>query len=145
MKRDFVNHEFVEFIPHKLEEGIVYISIEYATAMHLCCCGCGREVSTQLSPTDWRLTFDGETISLHPSIGRWSWPCQAHYWIRQDRVEWAGRMSRSAIEAGRARDRARKAAYYGDEPIVDQQSSDDAAEPKRRSGLWSRLRRRLSS
>jgi len=144
MKRNSITHEFVEFIPDQLEEGIVYISIKYATAMHLCCCGCGREVSTQLSPTDWRLTFDGETISLHPSIGRWNWPCQAHYWIRRNRVEWAGKMSRSAIEAGRATDRTRKAAYYGDEPVMDQQPTGDAAAPKRRDSLWSRLRRRLT-
>ena len=52
MKRNRIAHEFVEFIPEKLEEGVVYVSFEYATAMHLCCCGCGREVSTRdLRPT----------------------------------------------------------------------------------------------
>jgi len=77
-----------------------------------CCCGCGREVVTPLSPTDWKPLFDGETISLDPSIGNWSFPCRSHYWIRENRVEWARRWSREEIEGGRARDRLRKAAAY---------------------------------
>lgn len=144
MKRESVTHQFVELIPDTLEEGVVYISIEYATAMHLCCCGCGREVSTQLSPTDWRLTFDGRTISLCPSIGRWSWPCQAHYWIEGNRVRWAGPMLRGAIEAGRARERAKKAAYFAqDTGDTGKESPLKDLEPAGES-LWSRLRRRLS-
>jgi hypothetical protein len=59
---------------------------------------------TPLSPTDWKLTFDGETISLSPSIGNWSLKCQAHYWIERNQVRWAGRWSRDEIEAGRASD-----------------------------------------
>ena len=51
MKRDLVlKHEFVEFIPDKLEDGIVYVSIRYATVAHKCCCGCGTEVVTPLAP-----------------------------------------------------------------------------------------------
>ena len=72
MKRqEHLSHEFVEFIPdhHQLQDGIVYVSIQYATAVHKCCCGCGEEVVTPLSPTSWQMTFDGETISLtHPLV-----------------------------------------------------------------------------
>ena len=57
-------HKFVEPIPERLEEGVLYISIHYATGMHLCACGCGHQVVTPLSPTDWEMTFDGETVSL---------------------------------------------------------------------------------
>ena len=65
MKDEIVlKHEFVEFIPEHLPEGTIYVSIRFATASHKCCCGCGKEVVTPLSPTDWKLTFDGETISL---------------------------------------------------------------------------------
>lgn len=61
-----LSHKFVKNIPEKLEDGIVYISTEYPTAIHKCCCGCGNEVVTPISPADWKLTFDGETISLYP-------------------------------------------------------------------------------
>jgi len=51
MKRSAVTHEFVEHLPHELEEGRIYVSILFATAAHKCCCGCGNEVVTPLSPT----------------------------------------------------------------------------------------------
>ena len=80
MKPEIVlKHEFVEFIPDELEQGTVYVSIRFATASHLCVCGCGNKVVTPIRPTDWTLTFDGKTISLNPSIGNWSFPCQSHY------------------------------------------------------------------
>ena len=61
-----VIHEFVEFIPEELKEGVLYISINYATASHLCCCGCGNRVVTPITPDDWKLIFDGVSVSLHP-------------------------------------------------------------------------------
>lgn len=113
--RRTLSHEFVEFIPEQLQEGVLYVSTAYATATHRCFCGCGREVVTPLSPTDWKLTFDGETVSLSPSIGNWSFPCKSHYWIEANKVQWCGEMSRKAIDAGQVRDRQLKAAYFGDE------------------------------
>lgn len=104
-------HKFVEQIPERLEDGVLYISIHYATGVHLCACGCGREVVTQLYPTDWKMTFDGETVSLAPSIGSWSFKCQSHCWITRDRVRWARRMSREEIEHNRLRNRQRRARY----------------------------------
>lgn len=83
-----MKHQFVEFIPDELEDGILYVSITYATVLHKCGCGCGNEVVTPLSPMDWQLTFNGETISLFPSIGNWSFPCRSHYWIRKNEVVW---------------------------------------------------------
>jgi len=113
MRRErLLAHRFVEFIPDVLEEGTLYVSIEYATVSHKCCCGCGFEVVTPLSPTDWKLTFDGETISLHPSIGNWNFKCQSHYWIREGKVKWAPRWSRNEIDAGRNWDRHEKGSYY---------------------------------
>lgn len=79
---------FVEFLPDDLEPGKLYISMQYATASHKCCCGCGRDVVTPISPTDWQLAFDGRSISLTPSIGNWSYPCRSHYWICHNRVVW---------------------------------------------------------
>jgi len=112
MKRRAISHRFVEFIPEVLDEGVVYVSVPYATVVHKCCCGCGREVVTPLSPTDWELRFDGKTISLYPSIGSWNLPCKSHYWIRRDRVDWARRWSQVEIEKGRAGDRKARDEYY---------------------------------
>ncbi|MGA2237314.1 MAG: DUF6527 family protein [Terriglobales bacterium] len=150
MKRDLVlKHEFVEFIPDKLEGGIVYVSIPYATVAHKCCCGCGTEVVTPLSPTDWKLIFDGETISLDPSIGSWSFNCKSHYWIRRNKVKWAARWSHDEIDAVRLHERLAKANYYGtgekkadaavDETPADQSGQEGADKPKRR--FWRRLRK----
>jgi hypothetical protein len=136
-----VTHEFVDFIPNVLEDGKVYISVKYATAVHKCCCGCGREVVAPLSPTDWRLIFDGQTISLDPSIGNWSFPCQSHYWITRNRVEWARRWSRAEIEAGRARDRLRKTEVY--DGAGDPNLPAEHARAGGGASLWSRFKRRF--
>ncbi|MEW1836919.1 DUF6527 family protein [Nonomuraea angiospora] len=47
-----LDHRFVEHIPERLEPGELYISFPFATAAHLCACGCGKEVVIPLSPTD---------------------------------------------------------------------------------------------
>jgi hypothetical protein len=109
--------EFVELVPSELKEGVLYVSMIYASAIHKCCCGCGEKVVTPLGPTDWKLTFDGESISLHPSVGNWSLPCQSHYWIQENKVRWAPRMSRQQIEAGRATDRLERERFYGTQRI----------------------------
>jgi hypothetical protein len=106
-----VVHEFVEYIPETLREGTVYVSMRFATAVHRCCCGCGREVVTPLSPTAWKLIFDGRSISLRPSIGNWSFPCRSHYWITNDRIEPAMRWSTKEIAAGRAEERRVRERY----------------------------------
>ena len=113
MKRATFNFQFVEFIPKGLDEGVLYVSITYATASHRCFCGCGKKVVTPLSPTDWRLIFDGDTVSLDPSIGNWSYPCRSHYFLHNNRVRWAGAMSASEICEVRARDTMDKQRYYG--------------------------------
>ena len=84
----YLEHRFVQYVPEVLEEGVLYISVEYATASHRCFCGCGTEVSTPISPSGWTLSFDGETVSLSPSIGNWQLACQSHYWICRNRVSW---------------------------------------------------------
>jgi Family of unknown function (DUF6527) len=108
-----LRHEFVEFIPDAVDEGKIYVSIEYATAVHKCACGCGKEVVTPLSPTDWKLIFDGKTVSLDPSIGNWGFLCRSHYWVRNDRAIWAEDWSQARVDAKRAHDRRAKDKYYG--------------------------------
>jgi len=95
---------FVEFIPRELEPGKLYVSMVYTTTAHLCASGCGSKVVLPLSPTQWQIYFDGEAISLAPSVGSWDLPCQAHYWIRKNKIRWAAPWDKSRIEAGRRSD-----------------------------------------
>jgi hypothetical protein len=140
-----LGHEFVEFIPDVVEEGKLYVSIEYATVVHKCCCGCGKEVVTPLSPADWRLIFDGKTISLDPSIGNWSFPCRSHYWIRNNRVRWAEQWSQSRIDANTAHDRRVKDKYFSgvEEPadlaIPMKQPKARHPKPRQKSAWWKKL------
>jgi hypothetical protein len=107
-----LKHKFVKNIPDNLEEGVVYISLIYGTVVHKCCCGCGKEVITPLSSTDWKLIFDGESVSLYPSIGNWNFDCKSHYWIRNDKVVWCRRWSKDEINAGRHEDYLQKKRYF---------------------------------
>jgi hypothetical protein len=137
-----IHPEFVEFVPKELEEGVLYISIPYKTVVHRCACGCGSKITTPLSRVRWRLTYDGETVSLHPSIGNWSYPCQSHYWVHANRIEWAGKLSREKIEAGRARDRADRVWHYASrQQGIPHQSEQTAQGPS--TGWLRRLVRRL--
>ncbi len=125
----YLKHEFVEYVPKALEDGTLYISIQFATAVHKCCCGCGNEVVTPLSPTDWKIVFNGESVSLDPSIGNWSFECQSHYWIENNSVTWSRRWSRDEIQAGRARDRMAKQRYFEEKNKADSPQS-------RKKGWW---------
>lgn len=120
MKHARLEHQFVEFIPARLEPGVLYIALKYGAVSHSCCCGCGEEVVTPLTPTDWRMTYDGETVSLWPSVGNWNQPCRSHYVIERGRVTAAGSWSEERIAGERRRDRAAKARHYADD------SADDA-------------------
>lgn len=112
MKHSRLMHRFVRSIPKELEPGVLYVSMEYATAIHACCCGCGNQVVTPFTPTDWQMTFDGEAISLSPSIGNWSFPCRSHYLIKRGRVVVAEQWNSRQVMVGRSQDRADKANYY---------------------------------
>jgi hypothetical protein len=103
-RSETVQFEFVESVPARVQDGIIYVSTRFATAIHKCCCGCGTEVATPLSPAGWTLIFDGDTVSLYPSIGNWSMPCKSHYWIRRNHVIWARRWSKQEISSVRRRD-----------------------------------------
>jgi hypothetical protein len=107
-----LQHKFVEFIPENLEDDILYISIEYCTAVHKCICGCGNEVVTPLSPTDWQLTFDGESVSLNPSIGNWNFKCQSHYWIINNKIKYSRGWSNAEIKSGRSKDLKKKKKFF---------------------------------
>lgn len=105
MKQATVIPQFVELMPDQLEDGVLYISEKYGTAIHKCCCGCGQKVVTPLSPAKWQLRRSGEAVTLYPSIGNWNFSCQSHYWIRRNRVEWAGLMTEQQIRRVQERDK----------------------------------------
>lgn len=156
MKRQLtLKHEFVTSFPDVLDDHTVYVSIPFASAIHKCCCGCGQSVVTPISPIRWQLTFDGESISLHPSIGNSNYACRSHYWIRQNRVVWAAPMSTAMIAEARAADAVVTARYYaktGTEPVAPAPlpplgeaaaAVEQRVEPKPQGGVWTRVKRWL--
>jgi hypothetical protein len=112
MKLKKIMPKFVDFIPDVVEEGVLYISIPFDTATHRCACGCSEIVVTPIKPTDWSLTWNGELVTLKPSIGNWSLPCQSHYLIIENKIIWARKWSPSEIETGRKKDKKAKSWFY---------------------------------
>jgi len=121
----------VEFMPEQLQPGLLYVSLEFGTAQHLCACGCGSKVRTPLGPAEWQLQETPQGPTLRPSIGNWQRPCRSHYWIWQGEVEWSGNWSEARVAAGRARDQRR----------LEQHVQRGAG--KGRVGFWARLLRFL--
>lgn len=147
-----ITPQVVETIPSNLQDGVFYISLKYGTAVHLCCCGCGTKVVTPLSPAHWLLSSPSAgLVTLHPSIGNWNHPCQAHYLIQRNRVVWAGQMSRRQIERGRALTQAVQDRHFGrhggEQPSPNPDSGPAPANQRQasREGLISRFFRWLNS
>jgi hypothetical protein len=128
-----IQYKLVETIPRAIEDGVLYVSREYATAVHKCCCGCGTEVVTPLGPTDWSIEIDGNAVSVYPSIGNWSLECRSHYWIDRGRIQWAEQWSETLIRIGRERDRLAKQNQYGELDAVRRRAADKT------SGFWASL------
>lgn len=148
MRQAHVVPQFVEYIPERLEEGILYISEKYGTATHKCCCGCGEEVVTPLNPTDWSLKIESNLVTLDPSIGNWSFACRSHYWIQRGEVIWAASMTQWQIERVRTFDRVNKEAYFrakNQEKVVRTQVPRAAPIHAEAPGFLTLLRRVLKS
>ncbi len=139
MKQESFNHQFVELIPEELQAGTLYVSMRFATVAHLCACGCRTKVVTPLKPTDWKLTFDGKTITLDPSVGNWSFPCRSHYWIRNNRVRWAEDWSQSRIDANRAHDRWAKERYFRADKADAPAQQPGQQKPHEKATWWKKL------
>ena len=81
----------VETMPEFLEDGIIYISRKYETAIHLCACGCKEQTVTPFNkPYGWTLTDDKDGVTLRPSIGNQNMSCKSHYFITNGKVENCG-------------------------------------------------------
>ena len=112
-----LRHEFVDHIPEQLDDGVLYVSIRFGTVVHRCACGCGEEVVTPLGPVEWRLIYDGRTVSLTPSIGNWSFACRSHYWIDEGSVRWARGFSEAEVALVRQEARTRRDGHYETEGV----------------------------
>ena len=117
---------YVEFIPETIEEGKLYISEVYQTAIHKCCCGCGEEVVTPLSPVDWQLKKDMNSVSLRPSIGNWNYRCKSHYFITNNRVIWADKFTQKQIASVQAKDNFDKQKYIANKNKQGSNSEQDS-------------------
>ncbi len=142
-----MTHEFVEYVPGTLAEGVLYVSVRFRTVVHLCACGCMTKIATPLSPASWQLGFDGESVSLTPSIGAWGLPCRSHYWIESGTVRWASPWTEEQIRLGRSRDDQARRRYYARRAgeLADQAPAPPAAAaPRARLRLagWLLKRRR---
>lgn len=133
MRTDRLDPEFVDIFPDVLEQGVLFISMKYAITAHLCASGCGNKVVLPLSPAEWKMYFDGEAVSLTPSVGNWEYPCQAHYWIRGNEIHWASTWTKNQIESGRANDQRDLDRHFGG-------THETAKElPAPRPSFWTRL------
>lgn len=119
--------EAVEFMPAQLELGVLYVSEKYRTAAHLCACGCGEKVRTQLGDLGWRLIKGRSGPTLYPSIGNWQKPCRSHYYIRNGRILWQGAWTDEEVLEGRRAEEMRRDTYI----------------QAQREGQWSRFKRWL--
>jgi hypothetical protein len=108
-KNDNYEIQFVGYMPDAFKQGILYVSMRGKIVIHLCACGCGEKVVTPISPNDWKLTFDGETISLCPSIENWDFPCKSHYWIRNNRSVFVDDLDKKSL---RKKGKSKKKSFF---------------------------------
>lgn len=138
-----LKHKFVDNIPDIIEDNVLYVSMEYETLIHKCACGCENEVVTPLSPTDWSLIFDGETISLEPSIGSWGLECKSHYWITNNKVNWSSSYSQKEINKVRRVDSEDKYEYYKKKGKMKEPIPEQVEKVELKKSFWKRLLSKL--
>lgn len=87
MKLKSIVIRYTDIIPEKLDNGFLYVSKEYQTAIHLCACGCGEKTVTPLGgPHGWGLMIQGTRATLSHSIGNYQIPCKSHYFIKDGKI-----------------------------------------------------------
>lgn len=94
--------EFVNEIPEEICEGYLYLCLSYNAVIHKCACGCGEIISTPLDKNHgWIMQYDGEAVTLSPSIGNGSYKCRSHYFIRENSIVWLGNIGESVTKLRR--------------------------------------------
>jgi hypothetical protein len=127
-------------MPEIIKDGVLYISLDYGTVIHNCACGCGSEVNTPLSPTGWKMIYNGETITLNPSVGNWSFDCKSHYWITEGKIEWASTWSDGRIKKIRKVENNERHKFYESKKptpvIIETDEKQDLEEPLSKKKWW---------
>ena len=84
LKQVSVEQRLVTEIPNitEMEEQLIYISLEYKTASHLCLCGCKNLTVTPLGIGWWTIFIERGKINIQPSIGNFQFDCKSHYIIK---------------------------------------------------------------
>lgn len=79
-------------VPDHIDKTIFIVGSTPKWVIFDCPCDRGHRLSVPLMKSvspHWRLTRHGKTISLWPSISVTDGPCDSHFWLRKNRVEWA--------------------------------------------------------
>lgn len=103
--------ESCESFPDELHSGVLYWSQEFEMSAHLCACGCGDTIFLPIDKLNFSITVDSNGPTLRPSVGNWG-VCNAHYLITDGGVDWAAQLSPEVIAESRAKEDARRDAYY---------------------------------
>lgn len=78
----------LKYIPEDLVEGFLYVSKEFNSAIHLCPCGCKKEVILPLTKDGWSYTEKDGLYSFTPSILNNRYECNSHYYITNNIIDW---------------------------------------------------------
>ena len=78
---------------------------------------------------------------MSPSIGNWKFPCEAHYWIRNNRVEWSGSFSLEQVAEVERRDQEAVSRRY-ERPVSEASQTLAANEKSPVEGRWSKFKKR---
>ena len=101
MKTNKFKVEFVDKIPSNLKDGILYVCISCNVIVHRCACGWGERTVTPIDKKyGWVMKYDGQAITLRPSIGNFSIACRSHYYITDNNVEWLERYQQKDNKKG---------------------------------------------
>ena len=133
MKINTIRPEYVTQFPRTFEDGVLYISEEFETAGHMCCCGCGERVITPLNPAKWQIRKDGNKVSLSPSVGNWNYACQSHYWISRSKVIETKKFDARTIQAVQRRDRRDMERY------IERTNATMTSPKMQKPSLWEKL------
>lgn len=92
--------------PSVLEDGIVYVNVEFELASMNCACGCGHKI-VLLCPDGHTVVNDGGFATIVPSIGVWDSPCRSHFFVTRGEVDWSNSWSEERIKSSMRAQRER--------------------------------------
>ena len=86
----------IEYIPDKLDPGIVYHNKEFEIAALLCPCGCGHRISL-LVPDSHQIYSENGLVTIEPSISVCDSTCKSHFYIKSGNIKWFHAFSESQV------------------------------------------------